>query len=191
MSTPARAFTLIELLVVVGIIAILAAIAIPNFLQAHTRAKVSRATADMRTIATALETYRVDNNRYPPDWDGLGPVVPPGEWKTYRHLTTPVAYLTSFLKDPFNIDVPQKSLSLYDYWGRGAVLRPGNAGSAPYQAWSNRPVFWVIYSYGPMGENNQLGGDLSVAVENVYDPTNGTVSAGDIGRSNRGILPHG
>lgn len=59
-------FTLIELLIVVAIIAILAAIAVPNFLEAQTRAKVSRAQADMRTIATCIESYYVDNNKYPP-----------------------------------------------------------------------------------------------------------------------------
>ena len=59
------AFTLIELLIVVAIIAILAAIAVPNFLEAQTRAKVSRAKADMRTEATALETYNIDWGTYP------------------------------------------------------------------------------------------------------------------------------
>lgn len=57
-----QGFTLIELLIVVAIIAILAAIAIPNFLAAQTRSKVSRTKADMRTIAVALESYFVDNN---------------------------------------------------------------------------------------------------------------------------------
>ena len=47
-------FTLIELLIVVAIIAILAAIAVPNFLEAQTRAKVARVRADMRSLATAL-----------------------------------------------------------------------------------------------------------------------------------------
>jgi type II secretion system protein G len=60
-----RAFTLIELLIVVAIIAILAAIAVPNFLEAQVRAKVSRAQNDMRTLATAIESYQVDNNAYP------------------------------------------------------------------------------------------------------------------------------
>ena len=60
-----KAFTLIELLIVVAIIAILAAIAVPNFLEAQMRAKVSRCNADMRTIATGLESYRVDNNSLP------------------------------------------------------------------------------------------------------------------------------
>ena len=53
-------FTLIELLIVVAIIAMLAAIAVPNFLEAQARAKVARAKADLRTIATALESYSVD-----------------------------------------------------------------------------------------------------------------------------------
>jgi type II secretion system protein G len=58
-------FTLIELLVVVAIIAILAAIAVPNFLAAQTRAKVARARNDLRVASGALEAYRVDNGRYP------------------------------------------------------------------------------------------------------------------------------
>src|SRR6187399_1379110 len=60
-----RGFTLIELLIVVAIIAILAAIAVPNFLEAQTRSKVSRAKVDMRSLATAMETYLVDGNAYP------------------------------------------------------------------------------------------------------------------------------
>ena len=48
-------FTLIELLIVVAIIAILAAIAVPNFLEAQVRAKVSRAKTDLRRKFTAVE----------------------------------------------------------------------------------------------------------------------------------------
>ena len=59
-----RGFTLIELLIVVAIIAILAAIAVPNFLEAQVRAKVSRVKTDMRSIATAIESYMIDNNDY-------------------------------------------------------------------------------------------------------------------------------
>jgi len=65
MPQPAGAFTLIELLIVVAIIAILAAIAVPNFLEAQTRSKVSRTASDMRSVAVAVEAYRVDNNDYP------------------------------------------------------------------------------------------------------------------------------
>ena len=59
-------FTLIELLIVIAIIGILAAIAIPNLLNAVQRGKQKRTMSDMRTVATALEAYAVDNNVYPP-----------------------------------------------------------------------------------------------------------------------------
>ena len=59
------AFTLIELLIVVAIIGILAAIAVPNFMNAQVRSKVSRVQADMRTIATALESYHISFGNYP------------------------------------------------------------------------------------------------------------------------------
>ena len=60
-----KGFTLIELLIVVAIIGIIAAIAIPNLLNAIQRGKQKRTMADMRSIATAVEAFSVDNNRYP------------------------------------------------------------------------------------------------------------------------------
>ena len=72
-------FTLIELLIVIAIIGILAAIAIPNLLNALQRGKQKRTMADIRNLATAIESYNVDNNVYPtaqsaacPTGDGLG-----------------------------------------------------------------------------------------------------------------------
>jgi len=101
-SKRSHGFTLIELLIVVAIIAILAAIAVPNFLEAQTRAKVSRVRSDMRTLATALEAYFVDNNHYPYYDDGKHP---PRYNEIIYHLiqlTTPVAYMTSLnFRDPF------------------------------------------------------------------------------------------
>ena len=69
-------FTLIELLIVVAIIGILAAIAIPNLLNALQRGKQKRTMSDMRNLATAIESYNVDNNNYPdattcPDFGGV------------------------------------------------------------------------------------------------------------------------
>ena len=58
-------FTLIELLIVVAIIGIIAAIAIPNLLNAIDRSKQKRTMADMRSIGTACEEYAIDNNFYP------------------------------------------------------------------------------------------------------------------------------
>lgn len=96
-----KGFTLIELLIVVAIIAILAAIAIPNFLQAQVRAKVSRVKADMRTLATGLESYFVDHNNYPHDYRSA---PKPKDWPTGLFaLSSPISYLSdSISRDPFS-----------------------------------------------------------------------------------------
>ena len=49
-----------------AIIAILAAIAVPNFFEAQVRSKVSRTKSDMRTVGTAINAYIVDYNDVPP-----------------------------------------------------------------------------------------------------------------------------
>jgi general secretion pathway protein G len=58
-------FTLIELLIVVAVIGIIAAIAIPNLLNAIDRGKQKRTMADLRSMGTAIEEYSVDNGFYP------------------------------------------------------------------------------------------------------------------------------
>jgi general secretion pathway protein G len=58
-------FTLIELLIVIAIIGILAAIAIPNLLNAVQRGKQKRTMSDMRVLATAIEAYAIDSSSYP------------------------------------------------------------------------------------------------------------------------------
>ncbi|MCX7766497.1 MAG: prepilin-type N-terminal cleavage/methylation domain-containing protein, partial [Candidatus Sumerlaeia bacterium] len=59
------AFTLIELLCVVAMIAILAAIAIPNFLEAQVRSKIARVKQDQAFISAAMEAYFCDYKMYP------------------------------------------------------------------------------------------------------------------------------
>jgi general secretion pathway protein G len=75
-------FTLIELLIVIAIIGILAAIAIPNLLNALQRGRQKRTMADMRSLATAIESYNVDNSSYPAAMVCPGPQVLPDDADT-------------------------------------------------------------------------------------------------------------
>ncbi len=88
---------LIELLIVVAIIGILASIAVPNFLNAQARAKVTRTVADLKALHSGMEMYRLDNNVFPPDyrqWERVpGVTIRDNEILTYVRLTTPVSHI--------------------------------------------------------------------------------------------------
>jgi prepilin-type N-terminal cleavage/methylation domain-containing protein len=56
-------FTLVEIMIVVGIIALLAAIAVPNFLRARKRAQGTRCLEDLRIIDSAVDQYAIENNK--------------------------------------------------------------------------------------------------------------------------------
>jgi prepilin-type N-terminal cleavage/methylation domain-containing protein len=166
-----RGFTLIELLVVVAIIAILAAIATVNFQQAQVRSKVARVDSDMRTIATAVESYFVDHNVYP--LAAIDDAVLP---RPLTVLTTPVAYLSSIPVDIFSpAPVNFHSgviMTGFQYKDRAStdIGLPGET-YGPY--WNEIPgKKYFILSPGP----NII---WDVAPFEYYDPTNGTVSVGD------------
>ena len=189
-----KGFTLIELLIVVAIIAILAAIAVPNFLEAQTRAKVSRVKADMRTIATAIEAYTVDYNRHPLDWVewwgagilvGAEPSALRQDWMLAQ-LTSPVAYLTSIPVDPFVRRSRGGSWGWIHTWymtrqGYGEFRNDPNDPSAIFYG-PRSNYQWLLGSQGP-DYIPQLAGDfLDPRADNVlyYDATNGSKSRGDI-----------
>ncbi len=186
-QAPARAFTLIELLIVVAIIAILAAIAVPNFLEAQTRSKVSRVKADMRSTATAIESYHVDWNAYPWPSDAFGGWLtePTEEWwetKIGPNLTTPIAYLTNRFKDLFHPPDDPTEDQVYHYTSRAyAVAFSGSDG--PFDAYlrvlgqNPTPIQYTMLSHGP--DMVHLDADAATPPA-LYDPTNGTISRGDI-----------
>ena len=207
-------FTLIELLIVVAIIAILAAIAVPNFMEAQVRSKISRCEADLRSIKVGMEAYFLDYNAYPTDpgwtmaissengWLMLSP-APAGaaignitNSKKYlgAYLTTPMSYLGSVPMDYFNSNIHRKS-GFYPaghvpasyfatIWPKPAVMNMLDSAST-----HGSISAWCLQSCGP---------DLLWWCDGprdwnkfYYDPTNGTVSAGDIVMSDKGFLSPG
>lgn len=190
-------FTLIELLIVVAIIAILALIAVPNFLEAQVRAKVSRVRADMRSVVVALEAYFVDWNAYPRHRDFTAPPPPiDQQYHWFQPLTSPVAYITSMPKDPFQSPFSTYGLTVSP-WGGGYFHYDPiynnwdgymDFGWGPYSNFVRdmraRGFWYVLWSPGPNGRHNFAGSGAPTndPMGVFYDPTNGTISMGDLVR---------
>ena len=180
-----KGFTLIELLIVVAIIGILAAIAIPNFLNAQVRAKVAREKSEIRTLVNCIEEYMVDNNVYPPYGDRASGYNEYGyslQILDPRWLTTPIAYCNASFVDPFRI-------------GKGYV---GTDAMYKYVNWESirsQVDGWVYDLYGSYRfagcgpdtyyYNASLDGSGFGVIS--YDPTNGTISVGDIIRTQKDV----
>ena len=123
-----KAFTLVEVLVVVGIIALLAGIAFPNYLRTRIMANEAAAKAGLKSISNALETYAVANGSYPLNTTALlGPVLPylnvdlfTGDHNGYLYSAALAAYSYSVVASPAN---PNTGLTTYTIT-TGAVLSP-------------------------------------------------------------------
>lgn len=213
---PGAGVMMIELLLAAAIVAILAAIAIPNFLEKQTRSHLAGLRADMRRIGVALDNYKVEQEMYPVDFTTVAlsksvlgrqinfvrPITSGFDQFFLRWaltpLTTPVAYLpslpasgseavgskhsngSSFMYDGKNRG-PEYATS--DYLGKNlSINNPGFPFfCSPEVGWS--PVRkWRLRDPGPDRWFNNQETRSEPYYQLLYDPSNGTVSSGDIVR---------
>ncbi|HQQ00837.1 MAG TPA: prepilin-type N-terminal cleavage/methylation domain-containing protein [bacterium] len=184
-----RAFTLIELLIVVAIIGILAAIAVPNFLDAQIRAKLARVKADMKTIENAVETYRIDHNQY----FVSAPINITKDTIDYlfiyRRLTTPISCLSTYPVDSFPWDWKDDGHGegYYFDWTEEIDYLPYNEkGKMRFNGFnSGSPRTWALFSLGPNRHQDidpwKYGPNSGIeCFWMLYSPSNGLVSKGDL-----------
>lgn len=123
--------TLIEMMVVLVIIAIVAALVVPNVIGRPDEARATAARADIRTIAATLEMYRLDNRAYPTTAQGLQALVS-------RPTTPPLppnwsagGYLPQLPSDPWGNPYVYRSPGQgkpYELISLGADGAPGGEG---------------------------------------------------------------
>ena len=191
MNTGHNGFTLIELLIVVAIISILAAIALPNYMGAQIRAKNTRATADMRELFTAYESYYVDYQIYPPHYfrDAQGQRVNNPIIHTigqHQYISTPIAYSSNQWLDPYyqksttqtwimpvyHVDTLDKEQTDTAY-----ITFEGNVALGNHML-KNQGARYISHSLGPDRKYTD-----SPVSDIRYDPSNGLQSPGNIYRS--------
>ncbi|MDQ7822115.1 MAG: prepilin-type N-terminal cleavage/methylation domain-containing protein [Candidatus Eremiobacteraeota bacterium] len=117
-----KGFTLIELMIVIAIIAILAAILVPNFLRARAQGQLTACKSNLKNIGTAMEMYSTDNQgRYPSAKTGVTPnylkQIPTcasagTDPYSYVYTTVPDAY-TTWCSGSYHTSVMGTSKSSY------------------------------------------------------------------------------
>ncbi|MFB0933919.1 MAG: type II secretion system major pseudopilin GspG [Pseudomonadales bacterium] len=124
-----KGFTLIEIMVVVVILGILGALIVPNIIGRPDEARVQAAKADIESIGTALELYRLDNGNYPSTDQGLDALVnEPSGFPEARRWNRD-GYLKKLPKDPWD----EGSLYFsedrkYEVYSYGADRKEGGEG---------------------------------------------------------------
>ncbi|MFZ5962163.1 type II secretion system major pseudopilin GspG [Thalassococcus sp. BH17M4-6] len=123
--------TLIEMMVVLVIIAVIAAMVVPNVIGRPDEARATVAESDLRSIASALELYRLDNRTYPTTAQGLAALVSAPSAPPVPENWAADGYLGAMPQDPWGNDYIYRSpgqTGAFDLVSLGADGRPGGDG---------------------------------------------------------------
>lgn len=210
MKCKIRGFSISELLILITIIAILAAIAVPNYMEAHVATDVAQAKSDLHTLVEGLEAYRLDNVDYPRMNSLNCCTLPPGFPGDYRssetleRLTTPIAYLNTPypFSDPFEPRAYYYGPTLQSWIVADGSVKIAASKQYFYTArgnqhngyWNDKEstqTWFLLESSGPDRSHNSIWYminampkptliDQAKLGKVMYDPTNGTISRGSI-----------
>ncbi len=124
-------FTLVELMVVIVIIGLLSTLVALTILPQLGKANDQKAKADIATLDSALELYRLNNLTYPATSDGLGALLAPPPSLTDPSRYQAGGYIKKLPKDPWGRDYkyeyPGKH-GAFDIYTLGADGAPGGTG---------------------------------------------------------------
>lgn len=128
---PEAGVTLIEMMVVLVIIAVVAAMVVPNVIGRPDQARATVAQSDLQSIAGALEIYRLDNRTYPSTAQGLAALVSPPTVPPEPINWASDGYLSAMPQDPWGADYVYRfpgENGRFDLISLGADGQPGGSG---------------------------------------------------------------
>jgi prepilin-type N-terminal cleavage/methylation domain-containing protein len=108
-----RGFTLVEIMIVVAIIALLASIAVPNFLRARKRSQATRILEDLRLLDSSMDQYAIETNKMSGAHPGVGDLKNYLKTGTQLYNTGSDIFGNSY--GPFTIDsIPKVPTSAFN-----------------------------------------------------------------------------
>jgi prepilin-type N-terminal cleavage/methylation domain-containing protein len=160
-------FTLIELLIVIAIILILIAIALPNFLEAQIRSRVTSTKANLRSFETAMYAFHTDYGDLYPDYNDLGALpqlVIRLRAKTPAGCNSPERVCSCFSPPfPANVGLVDFVASREDFYGPG-VHCPLTSPIRYMQAGETADPFGnglIPHGYDSFPERSRVSGGLT------------------------------
>lgn len=180
-------------MIVVSILMILSGLAIENLTEAKVRSTIARNQAEFHSMATAIESYRLDHNDYPrmahydfykdPRIDVIYDTKVVGVLS--QVVSTPVAYLSNaYMMDPFmeKADKAPMEERLYTYQDIESYLNRNKKSTF----WPKAASYYGQWRLGGVGPDLRFDHGFRRSAQLPYDSTNGTISLGNIWWGQRG-----